>query len=534
MLRFRLRQLFFFCFGFVFLISCNRMEINEPYSISLENAVKYFEEGVCQASTKCSGENKVGAFYLGDIIPEWSNYNINRNNVASLENIETAISTTYKYRVFQKDGKRSRYTNCYQKLVVSEDMVGDSHGVSVVFFIPTNDYDWGHKKNIDRKFGNDGNMRDYSGLKLYCTLEGKIYRINQYKDGNKIGGIFFPEIKTDEQLEYAIDCLNGWFGNMTFQRGEKITRSVNSLDVESDGYVYNDMGQNIELTPSICSDTSQGYARNADMLRNMYNDLLVLYICEDAPIFDQDDSSGGDGPGEAAESGETITVKIGGYELTIECINLADGDLKNLKDQLSKLSALPVVQRLIGLIFDSGIKLNITACGKEGMKNIKFFDGYNTYASGVSKAQWKSGKYDSVNIYLNATDGTSVGYLEELYHAFQYGGATQRISYIWDFEFEAKAFLGSIIGTGISSTEFNTNVSGNLDFYYNIYSYTRLAGVSSYREAAITAMQALGYYSNSGNCESAYFNNPYLTPEEKAAADEWARKMYEKIIELFQ
>lgn len=523
-----IRGVILFLFVSFALVSCNKSEEIEPYSLSLDKAVKYFEESVNIASTKSSEQENTGVFYLGNITPDWSGYEINHNYYTGFDNVETTISSGYKYRVIQRDSKRTRYTNCYQKLIVSEDADGERHGVCVVFFIPTNEYDWGHKKNIEKKFGNDGDMGDYSGLKLYCTLQGKIYRINQYKDGKKIGGLFFPDIKTEEQYRYAVGCLNGWFGNMSFQRGMMITRSTCSLDVESDGYAYSDMGEIFE--PASCIADWPFFSGDNDWTRDFLDDLLESQLGEDDDSFyDQDDFHGCDGAGESVVQSEKIEWKVGEYTITITCVDLSEDDLKHLKDQLEKLSKLPVVQRLVKLLEESKVSLTIKACSKSDRVFQKYMNNV-VDISGITKSKPKRGEYSTVEINLNATDGNYIGYLEELFHAWQFGRAEDK-PYTWDLEFEAKIFLGSLIGSVIDRQEFVSFIaSNNADNLFVIYKYARL-GDGTGRSDAYDAMVRMDYSVDKN--PSRYFLYENMTLEEKNAADKWAHKLFQRIEDIF-
>lgn len=370
-------------------------------------------------------------------------------------------------------------------------------------------------------------MGDYSGLKLYCTLQGKIYRINQYKDGKKIGGLFFPSIKTEDQYGYAVRCLNGWLGNMSFQRGVKITKSTGSLDFESDGYAYNDMEE--LLMPAYCIEDG---LINSDWIRKLLEDLLEIQNGEDDGCFyDQDDSNGCDGAGESVDFTDEFIWTVGDHTIKIVAKGLSEDEKKNLKNQLDELSKLTIVQLLFERIKNNEkFSMTITACSKSDQVFKKYLKECSDI-SAVAKPHWTSGFYSSVSIFFNATDGNYIGYLEELFHALQYGTAEDKLL-TWDVEFEAKIFLGSLIGREINANDFNKEVEGNISYYFDIFSYALMGGIAEYRNAAIDAMMHLGYSINLYN--SNYFSSEPQTIFEKEAADTWAHELYEKILEMFK
>ena len=109
-------------------------------------------------------------------------------------NIETGMNTTYRFRVIQKfeASEKTRRVKCYHSLLVSENPNTGAHGVFVVFLIATSEYNKSHKGILSDWFDNTGNMGDFSGLKLYCNLNGKLIRVNKYVNGEKVSGIFLP------------------------------------------------------------------------------------------------------------------------------------------------------------------------------------------------------------------------------------------------------------------------------------------------------------------------------------------------------
>lgn len=54
---------------------------------------------------------------------------------------------------------------------------------------------------------NGGNMHDYTGIKIYTTIGGDIIRINQYINGKFIDGLYFPALKSDEEIDSGYHSL---------------------------------------------------------------------------------------------------------------------------------------------------------------------------------------------------------------------------------------------------------------------------------------------------------------------------------------
>ena len=74
-------------------------------------------------------------------------------------------------------------TKCWHKLLVVEDPKSGNMGCFIAFFIPDRAYALSHGGDIGRVLTNGEEMGDYSGVKIYTTLEGRRVRVNRYENG---------------------------------------------------------------------------------------------------------------------------------------------------------------------------------------------------------------------------------------------------------------------------------------------------------------------------------------------------------------
>ena len=160
---------------------------------------------------------------LGDIVPKWSKGV--PTGTSSIYSVDVPIeSSTYCYRVVRTDPQtgKAHFVKCYHKLVVVKDRKTGRLGNYVVFFIATNEYADSHPGNVGKRFNNDGDMGDFSGLKIYATLEGIIIRANKYHAGQKQEGIYLGSAKNVQEYAAGLMRIMRMMKNMELQRGFKV------------------------------------------------------------------------------------------------------------------------------------------------------------------------------------------------------------------------------------------------------------------------------------------------------------------------
>lgn len=116
------------------------------------------------------------------------------------------------------------------------------HGVFVVFYIATNKYIKWNKGILNHRFDNSGDMKKYSGLKIYTDLEGRIIRVNKYSNGKKTNGIFVPRYTTQEEIGLLFAFIEEQFKNMRFQYGIRIAPPTRSSE-DDDNWSYSNWEQ---------------------------------------------------------------------------------------------------------------------------------------------------------------------------------------------------------------------------------------------------------------------------------------------------
>ena len=196
----------------------------EPSDLSVDEARDFFEKEVMGAATRSADRVEQPLMWsLGDIIPKW-NKGV-PTGASSICSVDVPIeNSTYCYRVIQTDpqtGEES-FVKCYHKLVVVKDRKTGKLGNYVVFFIAANDYAKAHPGDVSKRFNNDGEMGDFSGLKIYTTLEGSIIRVNKYNKGQKQQGVFLGSAKNKKEYGRGLMRIIRMLEHMELQRGFKV------------------------------------------------------------------------------------------------------------------------------------------------------------------------------------------------------------------------------------------------------------------------------------------------------------------------
>jgi len=213
-------------------------------------AQRLFEEEVLRlsdSSTRTAEDSNRPShiFQLGTITPDWSSSEIILNKkTKQSKNVEVPISTTFRYRVLQKSSeeKKARRVKVYQELLVTSNSNASQNGVFVVSYIATNNYIKWNKGLLNYRFDNSGDMKKYSGLKIYTDLEGRIIRVNKYLNGKKTTGIFVPRYASPDDKVLLHAFLKEQFKHMHFQYGIRIAPSTRSWE-DDQNWSYSDWDQ---------------------------------------------------------------------------------------------------------------------------------------------------------------------------------------------------------------------------------------------------------------------------------------------------
>ena len=261
-------------------------------------AQQLFEEDVVRlkvGSTKALGgmTRPTQLFDLGVLAPDWAAAEQCVNGSSLAHNVEAPLTTNFRYRVLQfgPESKRPRKVKAYHELLVASSPGKERSGVFIVFYIATNQYTKWYKGILSQRFTNSGDMKNYSGLKIYTNIEGRIVRINRYEKGRKTAGIFMPEIKTKEQKEARNKYVAELFKNIHFQYGIRLAPSTRSgeddeswdffdwiSDFYEDDHYY---APEDEIDPGYCS----AYGDDSFWFMDDENDWL------DDDYYDPDDES---------------------------------------------------------------------------------------------------------------------------------------------------------------------------------------------------------------------------------------------------
>ena len=135
------------------------------------------------------------------------------------------MRSDFSFRVLRVDkGSGKVYqTKCWHKLVVVKDPKSGSMGCFIAFFIPDRAYALSHGGDIGRVLTNGEEMGDYSGVKIYTTLEGRRVRVNRYENGKKVEGIYIDGASDREDYIFRMLHSEKILGRVWLQRSRPKT-----------------------------------------------------------------------------------------------------------------------------------------------------------------------------------------------------------------------------------------------------------------------------------------------------------------------
>ena len=235
-------------------------------TITAEEAQASFEDEIMSKVTRGSSTRKQDLirfskrqFPFGDIVPKWSSGEA--SSVSKFANYETPIRSSYLYRAWRhkRIGKSKKKqwmcTKVIHKLLVVKDAKTDKMYNYIELLIPTIHF-LNHHRNFNfNQLKNDGNMLDYSGLKVYTTLDGYLIRVNEYRNGRKVKGVYLGGTVDKgvylKKKHMALAILKNT--RISIKMPKVMTRSYDEFEYE-DGSLDIDEYGNIWIWDSDCGE----------------------------------------------------------------------------------------------------------------------------------------------------------------------------------------------------------------------------------------------------------------------------------------
>ena len=199
--------------------------------LSVEEAKTFFESYVSGKASRSAGpEEHDNGFYIrrlmlpvGEFVPGWEEGL--STDAPSLYSVDVPVQSDFSFRVLRVDkGSGKVYqTKCWHKLVVVKDPKSGSMGCFIAFFIPDREYALSHGGDIGHVLTYGEEMGDYSGVKIYTTLEGRRVRVNRYENGKKVEGIYIDGASDREDYIFRMLHSEKILGRVWLQRSRPRT-----------------------------------------------------------------------------------------------------------------------------------------------------------------------------------------------------------------------------------------------------------------------------------------------------------------------
>lgn len=225
-------------------------------TITVEEAQASFERKMMSKATRSittREEDLVSysrhQFPFGNIIPKWSSGVA--SNTSKTAYYETPIRSSYFYRAWRhkRIGKNKKKewicTKIIHKLLVIKDPQTNKTHNYIELLIPTIHFVNHHRTFNYNRLTNDGNMLDFSGFKVYTTLDGHLVRVNEYKNGKRVRGVFLDGTADKETYqEMKRRALNMLKNTRISIRLPKVamTRSYDELEYEDGAWYVDENG----------------------------------------------------------------------------------------------------------------------------------------------------------------------------------------------------------------------------------------------------------------------------------------------------
>jgi len=233
--------------GLIFLfLSCNGFLLDIPDNsgrITVKEAKATYEAQLLESSgisKSRSGDLTMTHFNfnIGAITPDWKHSRTSHTD--KMECMDTPLlDAEFAYRaIYPGDGKKfeKRTTYFYPKLVTMRPVGSEKAYSYIVFFIPSYDYSAKCKNGFSGKLLNAYEEQgDFSGVKVWTTLEGIPVSVSRYLDGHSIANMSLNGSLTTEEYVRRLKRATGMFGKIKVQRGHKdelnsLTKSVEDGD----------------------------------------------------------------------------------------------------------------------------------------------------------------------------------------------------------------------------------------------------------------------------------------------------------------
>lgn len=435
-------------------------------SFTIDEAKAFFESQ--QASTTRVGE-KAAPLSPGDFTPLWAHAQTAQDR--QLSSVHIPITSQYRYQVIRneyKNGSVSAHNVCVtQKLIVVKGHTNNAMTQYMVTLIPDYTYYTKHKGEIDTEFLTIEAISDFSGIVIYThPILRIIVRVNQYRKGAKIAGIYIPATTRGQTL-CNIDKAKTIIGEIAISKSiptattrwgeDSYEPDYTDSDNDSggnwwDGYTdlgdqrYDDGNGGSDSYPSWFDGSGYWYDTNNDGTPDQYYDLLNPDPRSDSelnsepepdpePSFPDPDPYPEPDPDTDTDPGNILDENP-----YIEDDSSPTGESTTLQDQLKKLQKNVVSAKLMSLVLVDKIKVIPPPKGKEAYGGVCHKDG-------------------SIDLYsLTVGVASEIILLEELMHRYQKSQTNIHGEYKGNIEIEAKLLVWDYIKSYYSDNMIRANL----------------------------------------------------------------------------
>ena len=205
----------------------------------MEEAKTYFRERAENQLSRSNGSDENLPLSPGDFVPLWD------VAVPSVMNglacYDIPISETYSYQVIFPEEHYGTIiaskVKVYQKLVILKDLKDNRMSQYVLSLIPVKSYELQKGEQIPELFTTRGDKGGFSGIAIYsCLYTGVTARVDTYRNGRKVNGIFLLDSKDQEELNSKIETAKEQIYMLSLQKKKKIlSRGESDYGYDIDG-----------------------------------------------------------------------------------------------------------------------------------------------------------------------------------------------------------------------------------------------------------------------------------------------------------
>ena len=312
-------------------VNVTKPPTKDKVTITVEEAQASFENEIMSKATRSISTRKEDLlrfskhqFPFGDIIPKWSSGVA--SNTSKTAYYETPIRSSYLYRAWRhkRIGKNKKKkwmcTKIIHKLLVMKDPRTNETYNYIELLIPTIHFTNHHRTFNYNLITNNGNMLDFSGFKVYTTLDGHLVRVNEYKNGKKIRGVFLDGTADKETYQEmrrrALNMLKNTRISIKLPK-VAMTRSYDEFEYEDgawhvdengDIWVWESYWEEWELSGNIYGDDGEDGHIIDEVVVTPDPEIDDPYVPSPIPPVDGDT---GDNSGQENESGGGGSSSIG-------------------------------------------------------------------------------------------------------------------------------------------------------------------------------------------------------------------------------